>query len=284
VKDTAFYPKLTFNFKGILRSFDSPLVMGIINATPDSFYASSRTTAVDLVLKRVGEMIADGADMIDLGGYSSRPGAADISEAEELSRVVPLITAIHTAFPDLLISIDTFRSVVADKALKAGASVINDISGGTLDERIFDVAASHKAPYILMHMRGNPQTTHTLNQYENMIHEMMTFFSHQTGLAKLRGVQDLILDPGFGFSKRDHQNFELLQQLEKFTVSGFPLLIGVSRKSMIYKTLGITPEESLNGTTVVNTIALLKGASFLRVHDVKEARQAVELVGIMTSL
>jgi dihydropteroate synthase len=281
VKDTAFYPKLTFHFKGILRTFDTPLVMGIINATPDSFYASSRTNASGDVLTRVAEMMQAGADVVDIGGYSSRPGAADVSEAEELSRVVPLIQKIHAQFPDLLISIDTFRSAVADAALKAGASLINDISGGTLDERIFEVAAAHKVPYILMHMRGNPQNMHTLNSYENMIAEMTAFFRSQVEKARSKGVQEIILDPGFGFSKNGVQNYELLHQLEKFNVLELPLLVGVSRKSMIYKTLGITPEESLNGTTVVNTIALLKGASFLRVHDVKEAKQAVTLVGLM---
>lgn len=255
--------------------------MGIINATPDSFYASSRAAETEGAISKVEEMIAAGADVIDLGGYSSRPHAADVSEQEELSRVVPLIEQLHTHFPDLLISIDTFRSAVADAALKAGASLVNDISGGTLDPAIFKVAATHHAPYILMHMRGNPQNMHTLNTYENMVLEMMAFFNEQTTAARAQGVHDLIIDPGFGFSKSGNQNFELLKQLEKFTVLGFPLLAGVSRKSMIHKTLGITPEESLNGTSIVNTIALLKGASILRVHDVKEAKQAVDLVALV---
>lgn len=264
-----------------MRSFDKPLVMGIINVTPDSFYASSRLSEADRVIAKVVEMQAAGAEIIDMGGYSSRPGAADVSETEELNRVVPLIETVHRHFPDLLISIDTFRSKVAEAALKAGASVVNDISGGQLDEHIFDVAAAHKAPYVLMHMRGNPQTMVAQNEYQNMVAEMLTYFGRQVSLAKERGVCDIILDPGFGFSKNGSQNFELLNELNQFSVLGYPILVGVSRKSMIYKTLGITPEESLNGTTVVNTIALMKGASILRVHDVKEARQAVELVGLM---
>ena len=264
-----------------MRSFDKPLIMGIINATPDSFYASSRAGETQLLLDRIAEMQSQGMDMLDVGGYSTRPGAADIPEAEELARLIPVIEQIHDKFPDLILSADTFRSKVADAALKAGASVINDISGGKLDEQILDVAAAHQAPYILMHMRGNPQTTHRLNTYENMVAEMLVYFGEQTALAKSRGVQDIILDPGFGFSKSGSQNFELLDQLQKLTVLGYPLLAGVSRKSMIWKTLGITPEESLNGTTVVNTVALLKGASILRVHDVKEAKQAVDLVGMM---
>ena len=281
MKDTLIYSKQTFNFKGILRSFERPLVMGIINSTPDSFYQNSRIQNLDGLLVRVDKMISEGVDIIDVGGYSSRPGAVDISVDEEILRVVPVIKLIHEKYPELLISIDTFRSKVAAEALAAGASVINDISGGVQDEEIFEVAATNNAPYILMHMKGTPQTMVSLSNYENLINELVLYFSTQIDKAKKAGVKDIILDPGFGFSKNIQQNFELLNQLEQLTLFNLPLLVGISRKSMIYKTLGISPEESLNGTTVLNTIALMKGASVLRVHDVKEAREVLEMVGFL---
>jgi len=278
VKDTLIYSKQTFNFKGILRSFEQPLVMGIINATSDSFYQNSRFQNVEAIVDKVSQMVAEGVDIIDVGGYSSRPGAVDISIDEEITRVIPAIQIIHEKFPDLLISIDTFRSEVAVEALTAGASIINDISGGVQDEAIFKVAADFNAPYILMHMQGTPQTMASKTDYEKMMKEILFYFSNQIVKAKAAGIKDLILDPGFGFSKTIEQNFELLNNLNQLQIFGLPILAGLSRKSTIYKTLNISPEESLNGTTVMNTVALLKGASILRVHDVKEAREVVELV------
>lgn len=252
--------------------------MGIINVTPDSFYENSRFENSEIILNRVSQMILEGVDIIDIGGYSSRPGAADISVDQEIARVIPAIELIHKKYPDLLISIDTFRSKVAAEALKKGASIINDVSGGVQDEEIFKVAAANSAPYILMHMKGTPKNMVSLANYENLINEITLYFSTQIEKAKKVGIKDIILDPGFGFSKTIDQNFELLSQLEQLTMLNLPLLVGVSRKSMIYKTLGISPEESLNGTTVLNTIALMKGASILRVHDVKEAKQTIEMV------
>ncbi len=278
MKDTSIYPKRTFNCKGILHSFDRPLVMGILNVTPDSFYAPSRSGDWSEIIMRVQKMLSQGLDFLDLGGYSSRPGAVDVSEAEELQRVIPVIEKLHHEFPDLIISIDTFRSKVADAAIKAGASIINDISGGGLDPAIYGIAAKHKAPYILMHMRGTPQTMGQFTSYDSIIQDMLFYFSEKIELAKAAGVTDIILDPGIGFSKTPEQNFEVLANLHRFSVLECAILLGVSRKSTIYKTLNISAEESLNGTTVLNTLGLLKGADILRVHDVLEAKQAIQLI------
>lgn len=252
--------------------------MGIINTTPDSFYQNSRFQDSDSLMNQVSKMMNEGVDIIDVGGYSSRPGATDISVDEEISRAIPAIKKIHEKFPDLLISIDTFRSVVASEALRAGASIINDISGGVQDDAIFNVAADFNAPYILMHMQGTPQTMSSQTNYENLMKDILFYFSNQIAKAKAVGIKDLILDPGFGFSKTIEQNFELLNNLNQLKLFNLPILAGLSRKSTIYKTLNISSEESLNGTTVMNTIALMKGASILRVHDVKEAKQAIQLV------
>lgn len=278
MKDTSIYPKRTFNCKGILHSFDHPLVMGILNSTPDSFYAPSRSHGANEVVNKVQEMISQGMDILDIGGYSSRPGAADVSEDEEMQRVIPVIEKLHSEFPDLLISIDTFRSKVADASINAGASIINDISGGGLDPAIYAVAAKHKVPFILMHMRGTPQTMSQFTDYNSIIQDMLFYFGEKIELAKAAGVTDIILDPGIGFSKTIDQNFEVLSNLHRFSVLNCPILLGVSRKSTIYKTLNISAEESLNGTTVLNTIGLIKGADIVRVHDVLEARQAIQLV------
>jgi dihydropteroate synthase len=278
VKDTSIYPKRTFNCKGILHSFDRPLVMGILNVTPDSFYAPSRSGDWSEIILRVQKMLSQGLDILDLGGYSSRPGAVDVSEDEELQRVIPVIEKMHHVFPDLIISIDTFRSQVADEALFAGASIINDISGGGLDPEIYGIAAKHKAPYILMHMRGTPQTMGQFTSYDSIIQDMLFYFSEKIELAKVAGLTDIILDPGIGFSKTPEQNFEVLANLHRFRVLECPILLGVSRKSTICKTLNISAEESLNGTTVLNTLGLLKGADILRVHDVLEAKQAIQLI------
>lgn len=278
VKDTFFSSKLQFNTQGILQTFNAPIVMGIINSTPDSFYEKSRVISEEEVLKKAEEMINAGATILDIGGYSSRPGANAINEAEEIERVEPLIYAIRKRFPKQLLSIDTFRSNVAKIALEAGASIVNDISGGQTDPKIFTIAATYQAPYILMHMRGTPQNMMNQTHYDNLIVEMMTYFSERIACARSYGVKDILIDPGFGFSKTTAQNFELLNKCEHFKQLDVPLLIGVSRKSMIYKTLSTTPDGSLNGTSVLNTIALLKGAQIIRVHDVKEAVETVKLV------
>ena len=278
MKDTLFSSNLTFNSKGILYDYTKPIVMGILNATPDSFYGKSRVSSVEIAVKRGMTMLAEGATILDIGGYSSRPGATDVSEIEEIRRVLPIIEAIKEASPSTLISIDTFRANVADAAIKAGAGLVNDISGGQLDPPIMRVSADNQCPYILMHMRGTPQTMISENNYTHLMADLLFYFSKQISAAKNAGLKDIILDPGFGFSKNSAQNFELLRKLERLHILELPLLVGISRKSMIYKSLHIDPSESLNGTTVLNTIALEKGAKILRVHDVKAAIEAVELV------
>ena len=278
MKDTLFSSNLTFNSKGILYDYTKPIVMGILNATPDSFYGKSRVSSVEIAVKRGMTMLAEGATILDIGGYSSRPGATDVYETEEIRRVLPIIEAIKEASPSTLISIDTFRANVADAAIKAGAGLVNDISGGQLDPPIMRVSADNQCPYILMHMRGTPQTMISENNYTHLMADLLFYFSKQISAAKNAGLKDIILDPGFGFSKNSAQNFELLRKLERLHILELPLLVGISRKSMIYKSLHIDPSESLNGTTVLNTIALEKGAKILRVHDVKAAIEAVELV------
>ncbi len=278
MKDTVFSSKLQFNARGILQSYPRPIVMGIINATPDSFYAGSRVSNVEKALKQATQMINEGAAILDIGGYSSRPGAAEVTEKEEIERVVPVIEAIHAQFPNQLISVDTFRGNVAQKALEAGAQIINDITAGQLDMGIFDVAAHYNAPYIMMHFRGTPQTMMTFTVYENVIKEIQFYFSERIALAKKAGIKDIFIDPGFGFSKTTDQNYELLGKVSDLKLLDCPILVGVSRKSMIYKTLGTTAAESLNGTSVLNTVALLQGAKILRVHDVKPAVEAIQLI------
>lgn len=278
MKDTLIYSKFSLNFKGNLREFSHPIVMGILNVTPDSFFEGSRHQQIDSLHNKAGQMIEDGATILDIGGYSSRPGAAEVSVQEEIDRVIPAIEAIHKAFPECILSIDTFRSEVAELAVKAGASVINDISGGKQDPKIFELAATYQMPYILMHMRGTPQTMQENTEYKNLTMEINQYFSQQLNAAKKAGVIDIILDPGFGFSKNLEQNYELLDHLENLHLLNRPLLVGLSRKSMIYKKLNISPEESLNGTIALNTIALTKGASILRVHDVKEASELIQLM------
>lgn len=232
--------------------------------------------ALDSVLQHAESMIVEGADFIDVGGYSSRPGATDITEAEELQRVVPVVEALRKKFPDVILSIDTFRSEVAQAALYAGADMINDITGGE-DEKMYAVAAHAKVPYVLMHMRGTPQTMNQLTRYDDLIREVINYFQLRIEKLKHAGVKDVIIDPGFGFAKTVAQNFQLLQHLEQFRILEKPILAGLSRKSMIWRTLQSTPEDALNGTSVLNTIALQKGAGILRVHDVKAAREVVTL-------
>ena len=278
MKDTLNYPKSSLNLGGILTPFDVPLVMGIINATPDSFYENSRLTSVDAVLKVAEDMLASGVDIIDIGGYSSRPGASQVDENEEQRRVIPLIVAILKRFSQVKISVDTFRSKVADECLQHGAVMINDISAGNLDEKMFEIVAKNNASYCMMHMRGNPQTMMEDLTYVNLIQDILLYFSNKINQLKALGVTNIILDPGFGFSKSTQQNFELLNNLGQLKVLNLPLLVGLSRKSMIYKTLEIDAVKSLNGTTVLNTIALQQGASILRVHDVTEAKEAIKLL------
>lgn len=273
---------MTINCKGTLISLDTPKVMGILNTTPDSFYSESRKTSLTALLKTAEEMLEQGATFLDIGGYSTRPGAEDISEKEELDRVVPAIKAILKDFPESNISIDTFRSKVAAEALEAGAAMVNDISAGNLDKKMLEVVAKHQVPYIMMHMRGTPQTMKDLNQYTDLTQDIIYYFSERIRAARALGINDIIIDPGFGFSKDISQNFELLSNLKKFKVLDIPLLAGLSRKSTIYKTLDCSPQEALNGTTVLNTIAIANGTKILRVHDVKEAMESIKLMSQLT--
>ena len=266
------------NCKGELICFDTPKVMGILNITPDSFYAQSRTTPAE-VLRKVEQMLEEGATFVDIGGYSSRPNAQEVSPQEELQRVVPVVEALVKHFPDIRISVDTFRAEVARESLEAGACIINDISAGQIDPAIWEVVAHYQVPYIAMHMRGTPQTMQTYTEYDKLTKDILYYFSQIKDKARQLKLNDLIIDPGFGFSKTLAQNYELMQQLALFKALECPILVGISRKSMIYKLLDTTPEAALNGTTVLNTFALLHGADILRVHDVKEAVECVKIVG-----
>jgi len=251
--------------------------MGILNSTPDSFYAGSRNITQDSLLKKAEIMLKDGAAFLDIGGASSRPGAIDISIDEELKRVIPTVELILKHFPETLISIDTFRAEVASQSIEAGAAIINDISAGNLDEEMMGKIAKYQVPYIMMHLRGTPQNMKDLDEYEDLTQEVLFYFSEKIKAARLLGINDIIIDPGFGFSKNVPQNFELLSHLKLLKSLELPVLVGLSRKSTIYKTLGFGPEEALNGTTVLNTLAITKGAHILRVHDVKEAMEVVKL-------
>lgn len=267
----------TLNFKGKQLDISSPVVMGILNATPDSFYNQSRKQNIDEALLLTEKMLNDGATFIDIGGQSTRPNSEQISIDEELKRVIPIIEAIAANFPDANISIDTFNSVVAKQAIEAGAMMVNDISGGTMDEKMFETIASLGIPYICMHIKGTPQTMQTQTNYINVVEEVKDFFIEKIKLAEQIGIKQMILDIGFGFAKTTEQNFELLKEFKQFQALQKPLLLGVSRKSSIYKTLGITAQEALNGTTVLNTMGILNGANILRVHDVKEAVEVIKL-------
>lgn len=264
------------NCKGRLLVVDKPLVMGIMNVTPDSFYAGSRYGESD-ILRQAEQMIADGAAILDIGGQSTRPGSERITVAEELKRVIGPVRAIHERFPDTVISIDTFHAKVAAAAVAAGASMVNDVSAGSIDEAMIDTVASLGVPYVLMHMKGTLETIKQPVVYDNMIREILDFFIQHTDRCRKAGIKDIILDPGFGFGKNATQNFALLKQLPVLNMLSFPILVGLSRKTTVWKTLGITADEALNGTTVLNTISLLNGANILRVHDVKEAVEAVKL-------
>lgn len=267
----------TLNCRGKLLTISDPLVMGIINCTPDSFHEGHLPLGIDAIIEMAGKMISEGASILDIGGQSTRPGSVRIGASEETDRVVPVINALSQNFAGTIISIDTYYSEVAQAAIDAGASIINDISSGGHDPSISKVASRNGAPYICMHMKGTPENMHEKPGYEKMIPEMLDFFSERICRYQQEGINDIIIDPGFGFSKTREQNFELLNHLAAFKILGKPVLAGLSRKSFIYKTLGTTPEHALNGTTALHMAALMNGANILRVHDVKAAVETVHL-------
>jgi dihydropteroate synthase len=269
--------KMTINCKGHLIDLTTPKVMGILNVTPDSFYDGGKFSSDAALLNQVEKMLLEGATFIDIGGQSSKPNAEIVSVNEELSRLVPVVDLLLKNFPDIVLSIDTFNSMVAKACIENGAALINDISAGSLDDKMFETIAQLQVPCVMMHMRGNPQTMQGQTDYDDLVKEMLFYFSEKVAKARSFGINDLIIDPGFGFAKKLDQNFELLQKLDLFQLLELPLLVGFSRKSMIYKTLETTAEKALNGTSVLNTIALTKGAKILRVHDVKEAVECVQL-------
>lgn len=273
----------TLNIKGKLVSLTTPLVMGILNVTPDSFYAGSRKQTESAITERIETILAEGGDLIDIGGYSSRPDAAEVTPAEEMERLALALKIVNRHYPETVVSVDTFRAEIARTCVETyGAALINDISAGELDEAMFPTVAELKVPYCLMHMRGTPQTMQQQTRYEDLTGEIIAYLARKVERLRLMGVNDLILDPGFGFSKTTDQNYELMSRLGDLSIFGLPLLVGVSRKSMIYKFLGGTPEESLNGTTVLHAFALLNGADILRVHDVKAAVEAVKIISKLT--
>lgn len=274
----------TLNCKGRLLVSQQPLIMGIINVTPDSFYAGSRLEHTDRILRRVASMLTEGADIIDIGAQSTRPDASPLSAEEELIRLADLFDVLSTQFPEGIFSIDSFYSKVAAACVAAGASIVNDISGGEIDSDMIPMVGGLNVPYICMHMRGTPQTMQQFTSYEDLTGEVLDYFIRKIEVCRRAGITDIILDPGFGFSKTIAQNFELLANLRMLKITGKPLLVGLSRKSTIYRTLGITAGEALNGTTVMNTAALLNGADILRVHDIKEARECIRLISRLPSL
>lgn len=271
----------TLNCKGRLLVIEQPIVMGILNVTPDSFYSGSRLQSEEAVLQKAGQMILEGATILDIGGQSTRPNSTRISTEVELERVLPAIKSIKNKFPTVFISIDTYNASVAKEAVAAGADMVNDISAGTMDAEMIATVAALNVPFIAMHMQGTPTTMQQNPTYKNVATEVVDYFIKKTEQLKQAGIKDILIDPGFGFGKTIEHNFQLLKQLEVFSIFHLPLLAGLSRKSTIYKTLGISSEEALNGTTVLNTIALTKGATILRVHDVKEAKEAITLFTAM---
>lgn len=275
--NTVFQKKQSINAGGKLIDLSQPKVMGIINLTPDSFFAGSRKPAVTDALQQAEKMLNEGADFLDLGAYSSRPGALDISAQEEMDRLLPVVEAITRDFKDAVLSIDTFRANVAEAAVKAGAHIINDIGGGDLDPDMFATVARLQVPYILMHMKGTPQTMVQQAQYQNIFLEVLDHLVKRYETLRTMGVHDVIIDPGFGFAKTAEQGYELMSKMQGFDLLNLPILVGISRKRMIYGLTGGTAADALNGTTALNTIALTKGADILRVHDVKEAVEAVRI-------
>ncbi len=274
--------KKSLNCRGKLLSLDKPLVMGILNITPDSFYDGNRYINRDNIFRRIENILQEGADIVDIGAYSSRPGADNIAEKEELNRLIPALEIIRNNFPEAIVSVDTFRANIAKAVIENfDVEIINDISGGELDSKMVDTVAQYPVSYIAMHMRGNPQTMQNYTNYKDIVNDLIEYFARKINHLKKSGIKDLIIDPGFGFSKTLEQNYEILKKLELFQLLEHPVLVGISRKSMIYKYLGISPENSLNGTSILNTIALLKNADILRVHDVKEAVEAVKLLALI---
>lgn len=268
----------SINLKGQIMTFDRPIIMGILNVTPDSFFDGGQNNTIEQILIQTRKLLEEGADIIDIGAYSSRPGAALISSQEELDRALPAIAAIVSTFPDAILSIDTFRADVAEACIHAGVHLINDVSGGTIDPLMFETVAKLQVPYILMHMRGIPENMQQLTAYQDIVTDVATYFGQKIAALRKLGVKDIILDPGYGFAKTIEQNYELLHRVDELHYFGLPLLGGISRKSMIYKKLGITPQEALNGTTALHTLLLSKGVQLLRVHDIKEAKQIVDLL------
>ncbi len=277
-------PHCTINVGGTLLDLSVPRVMGILNVTPDSFYAQSRKQTEADIEARVRQMLDEGADMLDVGAYSSRPGADNVSPDEEMARLAQGLAVLRRVAPDAVVSVDTFRSGVARRCVEDfGVQIVNDISGGALDPDMFATVAGLGVPYILMHMKGNPQTMQQAPHYDDLLTEMLRYFAERVHRLHEMGVKDIIIDPGFGFAKTLQHNYELMHRLGDLAVLGLPMLVGVSRKSMISRLLGITPQEALNGTTVLNTLALERGASILRVHDVREAVETVKITNMMRS-
>lgn len=277
-KDTFFSRKLTINCGGELLDLSIPKIMGILNITPDSFFDGKKYSTQEKILFQVNKMLNDGCDIVDIGAYSSRPGAKQISVKDELNRLCPVLESIRNEFPDIILSVDTFRSEVAKKVVEDfNVNIINDISAGELDDKMFDSIAKLNVPYILMHMKGSPDNMQENPKYNNVIKEIINYFSLKVETLKLLGVNDLIIDPGFGFGKTLEHNYQLLKYLDDFRIFELPILVGISRKSMINKLLEISPEEALNGTSVLNTLAIINGTNILRVHDVKEANESIKL-------
>ncbi len=277
-------PNFTINCKGKLLDFSTPKVMGILNITPDSFFDGGKYVSHNEVLTQAEKMLADGAAIIDLGGQSSRPGANRVGEEEELKRLIPAIEAILKQFPETVISVDTYNAKVAEEAINSGAAIINDISGGEMDKRMFETVARLKVPYILTHIKGTPETMQNNPQYGNVVLDVLEYFTRKVNELKQLGVADIILDPGFGFGKKLEHNYALLQDFANFGMLGYPLLAGISRKSMVYRLLNIDASQALNGTTALNMLLLQRGANILRVHDVKEAMECVKIAGMMKML
>lgn len=272
---------MILNINGGVFDLSSPKIMGVLNVTPDSFYDGGVFSNEKKILAQVEKMILDGADIIDIGGFSSKPGAKTISLKEEEKRVIPIIKLINKTFNKIIISVDTFRSEIAEKSLNEGASIINDISGGDLDKNIYQISYKYKAPYIMMHMNGVPSNMQNNPKYENINHDIIKDFTSKIDSAEKKGVCDIIIDPGFGFGKTIQHNYQILNNLKLYTVLKKPILVGISRKSMIYKLIKTDPSKALNGTTSLNTIALINGANILRVHDVKEAKEVIKLYSFL---
>ena len=272
---------MTINCAGKLVDLSTPKIMGILNVTPDSFYDGGVHNSDKKILNHVEKMLNDGAVFIDIGGYSSRPNAINIDENEELNRVVPALELVNNKFPETIISIDTFRSKVAETCLNSGASIINDVSAGEMDKKMMKIVGKYNVPYVMMHMKGNPQNMIRKTNYDDMLKEIIKYFSKKINQAVSYKINDMIIDPGFGFAKDLKQNYDLLSNIDLLKILDKPIMVGISRKSMIYKSLKTNAKESLNGTTVLNTVSLIKGASILRVHDVKEANECIKLISAL---